>query len=97
MTTIYTTVYTYYMERTQIYFPKTQIRKLKELAYKKKTTVSGLVRDAVDIQYAAPVRVAPKKRRETLLEFAKRINSIGPKGPKDLATNMDAYLYGGKK
>lgn len=85
------------MERTQIYLPKSQIRKLRELAYKKKTTVSGLVRDAVDVQYAPQARVTPKKQRETLLEFAKRINSIGPKGPKDLATNMDAYLYGGKK
>jgi hypothetical protein len=85
------------MERTQIYLPKNQIKKLKELAYKKKTTVSGLVRDAVDVQYAPEIKIMPKKKRETLLEFAKRINSIGFKGPKDLATNMDEYLYGGKK
>ena len=84
------------MERTQIYLPKSQIKKLKGLARKKKTTVSELVRDAVDIQYGIKIQI-PQKKRETLLEFAKRINALGPKGPKDLATNMDKYLYGGKK
>jgi hypothetical protein len=86
------------MERTQIYFPKTQIKKLKELAYKKKTTVSGLVRDAVDAQYSI-VRPNPymHKKEETLVEFAERIRKMGFKGPKDLASNLDDYLYGGKK
>ena len=84
------------MERTQIYLPKSQIKKLKGLAQKRKTTVSELVRDAVDVQYGIKIQT-PQKKRETLLEFAKRINSLGPKGPKDLATNMDEYLYGGKK
>ncbi|MFH1584629.1 MAG: CopG family transcriptional regulator [Patescibacteria group bacterium] len=86
------------MERTQIYLPKSQIQKLKSLAQKKNTTVSELVRDAVDVQYA-PMQIKPalKKKRETLLEFAKRVNSIGCKGPRDLATNIDEYLYGGKK
>lgn len=97
LTTAYTTVYTYYMERTQIYFPKTQIKKLKELAYKKKTTVSGLVRDAVDIQYAPQIKITPKKQHESLLQFAERIRRMGFNGPKDLATNLDEYLYGGKK
>ena len=85
------------MNRTQIYLPQTQIKKLKELAYKKRTTVSELVRDALDVQYATKVLVPQQKKRETLLEFAKRINSIGPEGPKDLATSMNEYLYGGKK
>ena len=82
------------MERTQIYFPKTQIKKLKELAYKKKTTVSELVRDAIDVQYAPQIKVTPRKKEETLLEFANRIAKIGPPGPKDLASRVDEYLYG---
>lgn len=86
------------MERTQIYFPKTQIKKLKELAYKKKTTVSGLVRDAVDFQYELKIKIPQnRKREETLLEFAERIRKMGFSGPKDLASNLDEYLYGGKK
>ena len=82
------------MERTQIYLPKSQIKRLKELAYKKKTTVSGLVRDAVDVQYAAPLKTVLRKKEETFLEAADRINRLGPPGPKDLASNVDKYLYG---
>ncbi|TSC97167.1 MAG: hypothetical protein Greene071421_553 [Parcubacteria group bacterium Greene0714_21] len=85
------------MERTQIYFPKTQIKKLKELAYKKKTTVSELVRDAIDVQYAPQIKAAPRKKEETLVQLAERIRKMGFKGPRDLAANLDDYLYGGKK
>lgn len=86
------------MERTQIYFPKTQIKKLRALAYKKKATVSELVRDAVDVQYELKIKIPQKqKREETLLEFADRIRKMGFRGPKDLASNLDEYLYGGKK
>jgi hypothetical protein len=86
------------MERTQIYLPKKQIKQLKEIAYKRKTTVSDLVRDAVDVQYGVVQPIAQKhKKEETLVEFAERIRKMGFKGPKDLATNLDDYLYGGKK
>lgn len=84
------------MERTQIYLPKSQIKKLKELAQKKKTTFSELVRDAVEVQYG-PQKPLPQKKEETLPEFAARIQKMGFKGPKDLASNLDDYLYGGKK
>ena len=98
MTSIYTTVYTYNMERTQIYLHKNQIKKLKELAYKKKTTVSGLVRDAVDVQYEiGQPKALRSQRKETVLDLAEALNKISFKGPKDLASNLDDYLYGGKK
>ncbi|MBI4137985.1 MAG: hypothetical protein HY482_00080 [Candidatus Wildermuthbacteria bacterium] len=85
------------MERTQIYLTKNQIKKLREAAKKKNTTVSGMVREAVDVQYGSNVHIPPKQKVESLTEFAKRIRKMGFKGPKDLATNMDEYLYGGKK
>ncbi len=84
------------MERTQIYLPKSQIKKLRQLAQKKKTTLSGLVRDAVEVQYSSP-KILPQEKEETLLEIAARVNALGEKGPSDLATNLDEYLYGGKK
>lgn len=68
------------------------------MAQKKKTTLSELVRDAVDIQYAPQqTKPVPVKKQETLVQFTERIRKMGFKGPRDLATNLDDYLYGGKK
>jgi hypothetical protein len=86
------------MERTQIYLAKSQVKQLKELAQKKKTTLSELVRDAVDVQYEiGQPKIFPKQKKETVLDLANELNKIGFKGPKDLASNLDDYLYGGKK
>ncbi|MBI2121340.1 MAG: ribbon-helix-helix protein, CopG family [Candidatus Wildermuthbacteria bacterium] len=86
------------MKRTQIYLLKDQIKKLKRLAQKKKTTLSELVREAVDVRYASgPIVSAPAKKQETLVQLAGRIRAMGFCGPKDLATDMDEYLYGEKK
>lgn len=84
------------MERTQIYLAKSQIKKLRQLAQKKRTTLSGLVRDAVEVQYGVK-KLINWKKEETLPEFAERIRKMGFKGPKDLASDLDEYLYGGKK
>lgn len=81
------------MERTQIYLPKRQITKLKQLAQKKKTTLSGLVRDAVEVKYGTSTRLVQKKE-ETLREAAERIGKLGKRGPKDLSSRLDEYLYG---
>lgn len=43
------------------------------------------------------ISLPQKQKRETLLEIAARIGRLGETGPRDLAMNMDAYLYGGKK
>lgn len=40
------------------------------------------------------VKLKSKKNRETLVQFAERIRKMGFRGPKDLASNMDRYLYG---
>lgn len=83
------------MERTQIYLPKSQIKKLKGLAQKKKTTVSELVRDAVDIQYSVQKPLVQGKRaQETFAQAAERIGKLGERGPKDLSSRVDEYLYG---
>jgi hypothetical protein len=83
------------MLRTQIYLPKSQKQALRRLAQKQNTTVSGVIRDV--LQEKLNGRMHAKTRvPETLLEAAKRINQLGKKGPKDLASNLDRYLYGGK-
>ncbi len=82
------------MQRTQIYLPKTQIARLKEIARKKDTTTSAVVRIFIQEAMAPKKKIRQRKTAQTLLQIEKRINAIGEKGPKDLAKNMDTYLYG---
>ena len=82
------------MTRTQIYLLKSQIDSLRKMAQKKKTSVSEIVRSI--LQEELQRKKIPSRKHESLLDVAKRINAMGEQGPRDLATNLDAYLYGGK-
>ncbi len=81
------------MQRTQIYLPRTQLLALKEIARKQDTTTSDVIRLflSAQLQSKKPKTV---RKAETLQQAGKRIGALGIKGPKDLATNMDKYLYG---
>lgn len=88
-------VYNISMNRTQIYLPKSQQVALKKEAQKRGSTVSAIVRDAIQEK----LMIQAKKNQligNSLLAASRRINKLGKKGPKDLATNLDKYLYGGK-
>ena len=78
------------MQRTQIYLPKSQLDSLRSMALRRSTTVSHLMRAIVDEKLHARPQA---KHHETLVEAARRINKLGKPGPKDLAINMDYYLY----
>lgn len=102
LTETYITVYIWEdMNRTQIYLPKRLQGTLKQKARADDTTVSEVVRRAVERYLFAPPGKQRQKRgtraSNGLLAMADRVNALGVKGPKDLASNMDAYLYGGKK
>ena len=79
------------MNRTQIYLTKTQIETLRQIAQKRNTSMSEVVRSLIGEKF----KKVPTKR-EGLLSAARSINKLGLKGPKDLATNLDKYLYGRK-
>lgn len=84
------------MNRTQIYLPRKQIEVLRREAARKHTTVSGVIRGVLEERFE-PARNAKRERpHETLLEFARRVNLGGKRAPRDLAKNLDKYLYGGK-
>jgi hypothetical protein len=85
------------MNRTQIYLPKTQIEALRKIARRKHSSVSDVVRVFIKERVEKRQYVSDFSPRESLLDAAKRINKLGKKGPKDLASNLDAYLYGGKQ
>lgn len=81
------------MTRTQIYLPKTQIDVLRKLARRKNLSMSEVIRSIIRERFQEGLTSLPTKS-ETLLIAARRINKLGKKGPKDLAANLDKYLYG---
>lgn len=91
-------VYNRNMIRTQIYLPKSQQDLLKQEARSSNTTVSNVIRKLV---HEGLVEKKTTKRTQKnspgLLAAAKEIAKLREKGPSDLATNLDDYLYGGKK
>lgn len=90
LTELHYNVYNYEgMNRTQIYLPKTQIETLRKIAQKRKVSISEVIRSLIR-EKLEKVQV----KKEGLLAAARRINRLGIKGPKNLATNLDKYLYG---
>ncbi|OGK23643.1 hypothetical protein A3A46_02205 [Candidatus Roizmanbacteria bacterium RIFCSPLOWO2_01_FULL_37_13] len=93
------------MIRTQIYLPENQTEKLKELAYKQHISVSEVVRRTIDEKIIKTKPSVKQKKTikkyknagEWLLSMARDAERRGFKGPKDLASNVDKYLYGGKQ
>jgi hypothetical protein len=83
------------MNRTQIYLSDKQQVMLRKKARQRNTTVAAIVRELIDEGLHANKKEKPKKH-ESLFEAAKRINKLGPPGPKDLASRVDYYLYGRK-
>ncbi|MBI4119917.1 MAG: hypothetical protein HY454_00440 [Parcubacteria group bacterium] len=81
------------MTRTQIYLPQTQIEKLRQEAYNRNSNVSAVVRMILNEHIKKPRQIAAQKA-DGLLETAKKINKLGPKGPPDLASKLDRHLYG---
>ncbi len=92
------------MRRTQIYFPEAQLEELKDLAAAERLSLSETIRQLVGQKVPASLpkpKPAPKPQYrnagELLMAMAKDAEKRGVKGPPDLATNMDDYLYGGKQ
>ena len=78
------------MNRTQIYLPQKQIEILRKEAQKQRTTTSEIIRRIL----REKIEKAPALlQRKSLFDAAKRINARGTKGPRDLASNLDKYLY----
>lgn len=81
------------MNRTQIYLPQKQIELLRKEAQKERTTISEIIRRILREKIE---KVPALIQRKSFFDAAQRINAKGIKGPRDLASNVDTYLYGGK-
>ena len=82
------------MNRTQIYLPKTQTDALRILARRRRSTLSEVIRVILGEKLRGDSVFSRRVPQETLLNAAKRINALGKKGPRDLASGIDRYLYG---
>lgn len=77
------------MIRTQIYIPETLHERAKTIARRKKQSLANLYRG-----FIANGLKASNNRSGDLTTLAK-LSLKG--GPKNLSSNIDKYLYGGKK
>lgn len=84
------------MIRTQIYLTQKQHSSLKKKAASLNTTVSDQIRKIIEKDLEAEKKSRPFNAGKWLLSMAEEAERIGASGPKDLATNMDKYLYGNK-
>jgi hypothetical protein len=90
------------MIRTQIYLTEKQYRVLKEKSHAENEPIAVLVRDLVEKEFFHDKKkdISGKKDKNAdnwLLKMAEEAEKSGAHGPTDLASNVDAYLYGGKK
>lgn len=81
------------MIRTFIYFPETLDADIKHLASKANKSKATVIREALE----HGLTTMKKRKRggaDALLTIAKLGKRINAKGPSNLSSNMDTYLWG---
>ena len=79
------------MIRTQIYLPKDLYRHIDLVAKREKKAKAQVIRDT--LEEGLKKKRAYKNADHVLLEIAAMAKKYKWKGPKDLSTNLDKYLY----
>lgn len=87
------------MHRTQVYFPEEILDLLREEAEENNVSLAHVIRKKVAAKTPAAKKIKKEKKRkknagDLFLEMARDARRMNAKGPKDLATNPDKYLYG---
>lgn len=87
------------MVRTQIYLPEKQLRVLKTIAVEENISLSETIRRLVEERLMNKLAKTQKSKDVGgwLLSLAAKAKKLKIKGPKDLASNIDKYLYGDGK
>lgn len=88
---IYIMMYDTFMDRTQIYLPHQTMVDFRQRAFEEGVSVSEIIRRTLDNCKEKKVR---QNAGEWLLSLAKLGEERKVKAPKDLASNIDKYLYG---
>jgi hypothetical protein len=86
------------MIRTQVYLTEEQVKDIKLRSQREDRPEAEVIRDLVDkglaVSTGQPTR---KSTGETLLELVELGKRLNLRGPTDLSTNHDDYLYGDKE
>ena len=75
------------MIRTQVYLPKPLYDNISAVAKKEQKAAAQIIRDLLEEGIIKKVKGA--NAGKALLKLSK----IGARGPRDLSTNLDKYLY----
>jgi hypothetical protein len=78
------------MIRTQVYLTEEQARDIKLRAKREKKREAEVIRELL----SEGLKTKPLKRKESTGESLLRLAEIGGKGPSDLSSRLDDYLYG---
>ena len=81
------------MQRTQVYFDPEILELLKEEAISKKITLARVIREKVAKNIRRRKSVKQKSAAEVLLGLARLGEKLNVRGPKNLAKNIDKYVY----
>lgn len=79
------------MHRTQVYFEPEVLEVLREEARKKKTTLAAVIR--AKVKKTLPRKKIAKRKKMNATEALLHIAKHGFKGPKDLASRIDEFVY----
>jgi hypothetical protein len=78
------------MIRTQVYLTEAQARDIKLRARREQKREAEVIRELV----SQGLQTSQRERQESTGESLLRLAAIGGKGPADLSTRIDEYLYG---
>jgi len=78
------------MIRTQVYLPKPLYQRIGEVARKGRTTKAQVIRDLLDQGLATQKEQTVGQALAGLAQLGRELKV---KGPADLSTNIDTYLY----
>jgi len=84
-------LYINHMIRTQVYLPKDLYRHIDLVAKREKKAKAQVIRDT--LEEGLKKKKTSKNAGHVLLEIAAMAKTYNWKGPKDLSTNIDKYLY----
>lgn len=91
------------LKKTTIRIPKNLYIKAKKKAVEQGIPLQEYVRIALDMTLRLKMPLTPadenqgRKHAKALLKLAAEAKKRNVRGPKDLASNIDEYLYGSKR
>lgn len=88
--------YMFYMIRTFIYFPEELNQEIERMVNDTNKSKAMIIREALK-EGLTSIKKYNICGVEALLKIAELGQKINAKGPKDLSSNMDKYLWAGKK